>query len=266
MPQRSYDIPERSYDIPERSSDIPEGSSDIPEGSSDIPKYLKKKEVNMERHDYVPINDLAFQTWLGNVLDYSDTNKTRLDIDAERITALRAKAALFSTALAKLADPNHGPVDTQRKNEARKDIEKDIRAFVQEKITYNSNATDDDRRNMATPIHDKTPTPHPAPDTVPDVEIVLPYPRTVHIKFRSETMARGGKPAYVHGIECLWVIADAPPAKIGELLHSAFATKNPLELTFDEDQRGQRVYFAVRWESGTVKKGPWSDIFSVVIP
>ena len=43
-------------------------------------------------------------------------------------------------------------------------------------------------------------------------------------------------------------------------------TKNPLDLSFDEDLRGKRVYFAVRWESGTVKKGPESEIFSAVIP
>jgi hypothetical protein len=51
-----------------------------------------------------------------------------------------------------------------------------------------------------------------------------------------------------------------------DLLHSAFATRSPLELTFDEDERRKRVYFAVRWESGTVKKCPWTDIFSAIIP
>jgi hypothetical protein len=37
-------------------------------------------------------------------------------------------------------------------------------------------------------------------------------------------------------------------------------------MTFDEDQRGKRLWFAVRWENGTVQKGKWSDIFSAVIP
>jgi hypothetical protein len=37
-------------------------------------------------------------------------------------------------------------------------------------------------------------------------------------------------------------------------------------MTFDEDQRGKRLYFAVRWETGAVKKGNWSDIFSAIIP
>ncbi|MHB9291611.1 hypothetical protein Holit_00689 [Hollandina sp. SP2] len=51
------------------------------------------------------------------------------------------------------------------------------------------------------------------------------------------------------------VIMNTPPEKVADLLHSAFTTRSPLELTFEEDQQGKRVYFTVRWESGTVKKG-----------
>ncbi|MHC6204523.1 hypothetical protein ACYULU_15190, partial [Breznakiellaceae bacterium SP9] len=59
---------------------------------------------------------------------------------------------------------------------------------------------------------------------------------------------------------------DAPPEKIEDLLHSAFSTGTPLDLVFDEDKRGKRIYFAVRWESGTNKKGPWSEVFSAIVP
>jgi hypothetical protein len=62
------------------------------------------------------------------------------------------------------------------------------------------------------------------------------------------------------------MIADAPPKKVSELQHSAFATRSPLDLTFEEDERGKRVYFAVRWETGTVKKGDFSEIYSAIIP
>jgi hypothetical protein len=37
-------------------------------------------------------------------------------------------------------------------------------------------------------------------------------------------------------------------------------------MTFDEDQRGKRFWFAARWENGTVQKGRWSEIFSAIIP
>jgi hypothetical protein len=53
---------------------------------------------------------------------------------------------------------------------------------------------------------------------------------------------------------------------VKDLIHWEFATRNPLALAFEEDQRGKRFYFAVRWETGTVKKGDWNDIYSAIIP
>jgi hypothetical protein len=37
-------------------------------------------------------------------------------------------------------------------------------------------------------------------------------------------------------------------------------------LEFDENQRFQLVYIMARWESTTGGKGPWTEIFTVVIP
>jgi hypothetical protein len=70
-------------------------------------------------------------------------------------------------------------------------------------------------------------------------------------------------------MECLWKLEEtdeAPPNEVEELLHSSFATKSPLELTFKESERGKKLYYAVRWETGTVKKGKWSEILSAIVP
>jgi hypothetical protein len=37
-------------------------------------------------------------------------------------------------------------------------------------------------------------------------------------------------------------------------------------LDFDEDERGSHCYFAVRWLTGTIKEGDWSEIFHVIVP
>jgi hypothetical protein len=79
-------------------------------------------------------------------------------------------------------------------------------------------------------------------------------------------MKRWGKPADVYGMELVWLINDTPQKEIEDLVHSAFATKSPLELTCKENERGKRVYYAVRWETGKVKKGKFSEIFSAIIP
>jgi hypothetical protein len=78
-------------------------------------------------------------------------------------------------------------------------------------------------------------------------------------------MKRWDKPDDIHGMELVWHISDTPPKEVEELIRSSFATKSPMELTFKESERGKRLCYAVRWETGTVKKGKFSEIYSVVI-
>ncbi|MDR1212149.1 MAG: hypothetical protein LBK40_07960, partial [Spirochaetaceae bacterium] len=119
---------------------------------------------------------------------------------------------------------------------------------------------------MRIPNHDTHPSPIPEPDDIPEVEAQTPLPRVLRFRFRRATMKRWGKPKGVHGMELVWLISDTPPKEVEELVHSAFATKSPLELTFKESERGKRLYYAVRWETNAMKKGKFSAIYSVIIP
>jgi hypothetical protein len=53
---------------------------------------------------------------------------------------------------------------------------------------------------------------------------------------------------------------------VEDLIHSAFDTRSPFTLSFDENQRGKTVYFCLRWENTRGEKGPWSEIVSGIIP
>jgi hypothetical protein len=75
-----------------------------------------------------------------------------------------------------------------------------------------------------------------------------------------------GKPAGQYGAEIRWMISDTPPARWDDLLHSDIDTHTPFTLEFENDRRGQIVYFALRWENTAGKKGPWSEIRSAMIP
>ncbi|MDR0743629.1 MAG: hypothetical protein LBF05_04640, partial [Tannerella sp.] len=68
------------------------------------------------------------------------------------------------------------------------------------------------------------------------------------------------------GVEIRWAILSAPPGSIDELIHSSFVIHTPFTLTFDESERGKKVYFILRWENTRGQKGPWSEIVSAVIP
>ena len=159
----------------------------------------------------------------------------------------------------------HTQVDTEAKNNAKKASKKRLRIFVNQYLRFPP-VSNEDRTAMGIPNRDPHPSPVPRPEGIPIVEVLTPHPRVVRIRFRSENAKRWSKPERVHGLECLWVITETPPTEIEDLIHSAFTTSNPLELSFKESERGKRVYFAVRWESGTSLKGDWSDIFNAIVP
>jgi hypothetical protein len=152
----------------------------------------------------------------------------------------------------------------QAKNEKKRLLKQEEEVFVRNNLQNNDAMMDNVREALRIPIHDRTPSARPVPDTVPDVE--TPNPRIVWIKFRGVHVARRGKPGHVERFECAWLAGDEPPARIEDLLHTVYASRSPLDLTFEENQRGGRVHFACRWESGVDRTGPWSEIFTVISP
>ncbi|MDR2792712.1 MAG: hypothetical protein LBB61_03465 [Treponema sp.] len=216
--------------------------------------------------NYIPTREAEFIEWSGNLIAVSKENMTEWELPQAQLTDLETSHIEVKALYEKCQTPMHTKPDVQEKNEKLAALIKKERTFVRNHLQNNDLMTNKGREALRIPIYDQKPTPHPAPSAIPEVEIGSPYPRVLRIKFRAVNAARWGKPANVHGLECLWVIAETPPKEIEELLHSSFATRSPLELVFNESERGKRVYFAVRWESGTVKKGPWSEIFSGIIP
>jgi hypothetical protein len=219
--------------------------------------------------DYIPTTDAGFETFFLNMLHYVQdrtvgANPPWTHIPQAAVTALGDMYNVWNLAYRRTLTP-HTPVQTLEKNEARERAKKMIRPFVNQYLRYPP-VTDGDRAAMGIPNHDTHPTPGPIPDTIPDIEIKTSIIRELGIRFRALNAKRWGKPKGVHGLECLSVVSDTPPLTIEDLIHSSFATRSPLLLSFDENLRGKRLYFSVRWETGTVKKGPWSEIFNAVIP
>jgi hypothetical protein len=108
--------------------------------------------------------------------------------------------------------------------------------------------------------------PIPVPLTVPDTKTLTPSPGVIEVQFYDPLTLRRGKPHGVHGVEIVWAILDTPPVNWSELIHSAIDTKTPFRLSFEGEDRGRRLYFALRWENQVGDKGPWSEITSVIIP
>jgi hypothetical protein len=91
-------------------------------------------------------------------------------------------------------------------------------------------------------------------------------PATVGVHYRDKNKLGIGKPKGVHGVEIRHEILDEPPKDWDQLRNSSFDTRTPAQLVFKGEDRGKTVYFALRWENNVGEKGPWSEIYSAIIP
>jgi hypothetical protein len=181
------------------------------------------------------------------------------------VTALLARIIVFLTART-----TYGQVNSSRnrlaKDESRKDAEHGMEDFANTSIRYNKLMKEEDKLYYGIHTPDPVPTPVTAPTTYPEAEADTSVIRQVTIRFWDSGTKKRGKPYGVHGAEIRWAILDHVPASVKELVNSDFDTASPFTLVFDETQRGQRLYFCLRWESTTNLKGPYGEIYSAVIP
>jgi hypothetical protein len=212
---------------------------------------------------------MAFDAWLRFLVTYVAAKTAGMapvwnHIPPDAVSGLEAAADAWTAAYTVYQGP-HTPVDTLAKKEARKAAEDYVRPFVNQYLRFPP-VTDEDREAMGIPNKDPKPTPIPAPSGIPEVVVEIPHPRIIHIRFKAVNAERWGKPEGVTSMECVWVLAGTPPANISDLVHTALSSRSPLTLSFEENERGSHCYFAVRWLTGTIKAGDWSEIFHVIVP
>ena len=152
------------------------------------------------------------------------------------------------------------------KDEAKDEVKSAMRDFANTSIRFNKQMNDEDKLVYGIRPPDRTATPAREPESYPEAEPDTSVLRQVTINFWDSATKKRGKPHGIHGAEIRWSILDHAPASVDELTNSDFDTASPFTLKFDEVQRGQRLYFCLRWESNTNLKGPYGEIYSAVVP
>jgi hypothetical protein len=217
--------------------------------------------------DFIPPKDADFSQWLNSFYPYLVANCERFNVPLDAVNRLQPLISDWNTKYAIAEAPATRTRATVReKTEAHGTLEKAVRNFIKEYLAFNHSVSDADRDNMGLPVHKTTRTPIPAPTSVPDFMPDSSVIRRITVHFRDNGSTSNAKPAGVHGAEIRWGILDTPPANIDALTHSAFDTRTPFTLEFDESDRGKSVYFCLRWENSKGDKGPWSEIMMAIVP
>jgi hypothetical protein len=222
----------------------------------------------MSNPDYIPHKDKDFLQWVINLIAALFKIIDRIGFPQDVYQAL---AALRNTFVEKFgiaeAPETRTEITITSKANARKELEKALRQAIGEYINHNHLVTDEDREAMGLPVYKSGRTPSPVATSYPDFDVYSGTIRRLGVEFYDQGQKKSkAKPAGQHGAEIKWGIRDTPPASINDLTNSAFDTRTPFTLEFDETQRGSTVYFCLRWENNVGVKGPWSEIQSAIIP
>jgi hypothetical protein len=215
--------------------------------------------------DYLPRRDSELVTWGTNFTEQINLHLTEWSIPSDEYYALNTALQNFVHLHMQVDSPAKTHTHVIEKDAARKEFERLVRGLVDFRLK-NPIITDAQRSDWGIPIHKTKHTPIPVPTTYPEVEIDTSVIRQIGIHFRDYRSENKAKPFGVHGAEIRWDKLENPPANVEDLKHSSFDTKTPLILTFEESDRGKRVYFCLRWENTKGEKGPWGEIVSAIIP
>ncbi|MDR3193676.1 MAG: hypothetical protein LBT76_00110 [Tannerella sp.] len=220
----------------------------------------------MTTNDYIPQAYSALLSWGSNFVTYLNANLDRFGITSTAIAPLVGKYGEYVTSNSKAESANAGKADRLNREEDARDLKRIIRDLVNQCLRYNPEVTDEDRINLGLHVPDDNPTPKPKPTTQIEATIDPSIIMQLTLRYRNAGSQSHAKPDGVHGAEIRWNILATPPASTEDLIHSEFSTRSPHTFTFDEDRRGKTVYFRLRWENTRGQKGPWSELYSAIIP
>jgi hypothetical protein len=221
--------------------------------------------------DYIPLNNENLILWATVFLSYLSSHYSLWGVSSTMYNDLQQKFTNFRSAHDTYVLPaTHTPVNYDVMMEKKKIFVDAARSVAQ----YLANnpllaLSDFDALGINAPNRGHHPH-HPKPDTSPVIRFETSGEHGwIHMHYSDEeSEGSKKKPFGVHGMEFLTGIFNVgEEAKtIEELPNSLFITKSPYLFELGDLNSGKVLCVAGRWENTTGEKGPWSHIFSVVIP
>jgi hypothetical protein len=216
--------------------------------------------------DYVPKKDADFDGWFYNLINYVDTKTSGTPPAWPNIPGADLVAAYqpWHTAFVKTQGA-HTKVDTEIKQEERKAAESIIRPFVKQYLHFPP-VTNADRTAMNIPNWDTTATEHPVPAVKPEID-AEPSGKGKHTVTAINPVTQNKKkPALVKGVAFAHKVRLPAESKADpEDMPSVFQAPAVKNFQWSEADYGKVADYAAAYENEGGKRGPWSDVASVII-
>jgi len=86
------------------------------------------------------------------------------------------------------------------------------------------------------------------------------------VDFKVAGAAHKAKPTNYDGAVIIWGMLDREPSSRDELPRHIMASRTPCTLSFEEAERGKRVWVALSWQNERGITGPWRGYKSAIVP
>lgn len=175
---------------------------------------------------------------------------------------------LFKDRFLAWLDPGtRTPVQTVAMRDARKKFVSVYRKFYMSFLKSSLLVTVEDLIAMNLPVRGKKRSHAAIPATWPVGAPDTSVRRRIRLAFADKEAKTSGKPHGVIGAEIRWQVYPRPEVvRLIDLTHASLCLRTPFILKFEEEERGYRFYYAMRWINTRGKKGSFGAIQDAIIP
>ncbi|MDR0686185.1 MAG: hypothetical protein LBF79_01810 [Dysgonamonadaceae bacterium] len=221
--------------------------------------------------DYIPKKDKDLVVFGKNFKTVVADNSTKWSITEGENKLLSDAVTDFESSVNKAYGPDRTKSITVHKNEARKELEKQIRGLVNFRLK-NPVVTNQDRVELGLPLRDNTRSKIDIPTDKPTVNIKVLSEGQLSVRFHENKPENRGDnasraiPYGMDGAVIIYEVLPEPPTEYKQLTRHHLATRSPYLMNFSLQERGKTAYFAVCWQNEKGQRGPFSPIISAIIP
>ena len=230
-----------------------------------------------KRINWLPVNHQKFHDLVNRIVNYiADTaNRERMDFGTTTrngkyfVEVFLPEVAAYLPVYTAWEDPaERTRVKQLALEKAEEALRPRVRYLYMNCLKNSVAVTDTDLAAMSLPVPSGERHHSPVAKRAPGFRFEQLDGHRVEVDFFDiESDSKRGKPAGQHGIEFkLGVFDDNLPASPEELTESVFDTNPPYVFEGTARQQGKFLKLFGRWENTRGEKGPWSELFIVVIP
>lgn len=205
---------------------------------------------------FLPSKDAEFLAWSVNFNQLINAAPTAYGLTVEQAAAYTALHDVYAAAYQTAVDPitrTKGKVEA--KNTAKADLSERARLLAKI-VEGQATVTNEQKIDLGINVR-KSPSPIPAPDASPDIDIVSVTGRSVKIRLHNSDNTKRGKPAGVAGASVFSFIGEVPPSDTAAWKFEGNTTRTVVDVVFDPaTQPGAKVWLTAFWFNPRAQSGP----------